>query len=420
MGNNLTAQTKTKLIARYAVIISGMYLIMGSKVFAAALFNHIVQPYVATALAYDSNVLRLPDNFIPGPDTSGNKTVRDSFIKQIKAGLAAKWQISQQQIQADVSVDQNWYSTYNELNYTGYNILGRWNWRIGQKFKGEISYNRRLALSNFRQINRLIPNLENEQHYVANGAYEIIQDWFLHAGFVRDSTHFPALERQQSNLREVSKEFGLRYTNQIENMLDFRVTITDGKYTSRGDLTELAILLDNAYTRTNYDLNGVWNYSVKTRFRGQIGYVSQEFKHLKNRNFSDITASGDILWLATAKSSLLLEAWREIAIADSLTASFSLNQGIRLTPTWTWSETPKIQLELPMSYEQQTSLGLNSDPTTSIQQKADQSIIRLNLNYTPIPNFEMTAFTAYENRHSNNPLHSYQDQMTGLNMKISF
>jgi hypothetical protein len=201
-------------------------------------------------------------------------------------------------------------------------------------------------------------------------------------------------------------------------MLEFRVIMTDGKYTMRDDNS----ILDNAYTRTTYDLNGKWNYSVKTRLRGNIGYLSQEYKHIKSRNFSNIVGRGDILWLATKKTSFFLEVWREISPADALTATFVISNGVSLTPTWKWSETPKIQVELPMSFVQQETLGslAQASPSTQPAAKSNLSDVRLNLTYAPIPNVEMTAFVAYQNRSSNNPLRSYTDEMIGITIKAGF
>jgi hypothetical protein len=461
MGNFLTTQAKTRQIAQHTVIIGGMCLLMNQKVFAAALLDHIVQPYASTSFTYDSNVLRLPKYFTPDmanienslpvfetplvevpvlvvdadgnieQDTveqlgapvlvdytlnpANNKTSKSSFIKQIKAGLAAKWQFSQQEIVGDVSINENTYSTYNELNYFGYNILGQWNWLFTQKLKGEVTYTHSKSLNSFDQINQLIPNIEKVESYIANGGYEIFPDWFLRAGFNRTRTYYPSLDRQQSNLREVSKEFGVRYLNLFENMLEFKTTLTDGRFTSRDALNPQ----DNTYTRINYDLGGAWNYSVKTRIRGVIGYTTQEFTHVKSLNFSAMTGKFDILWQPTYKSSLLLEAWRDAQMLDTVNASFALSQGIRFTPTWTWSETPKIEIDLPISYEKQSSLGFNSDPTTSAVQGI-QRIARVNFNYMPTPNFEFTVFAAYENRSTTSILSTYQDQSVGLTLKASF
>lgn len=414
-----TLAKKRRDAYRYAVII--MCLFASQHTAAMVFLNDTVQPYVATQLTYDNNVLRLPKNFTP--DMSGNRASTSSFIKQLTAGLAIKWQFSQQQLIADVSVNKNWYSTYNDLNYTGHYLMGQWNWQLTPKFKGELTYSNRLAIADFGQINRFIlNNLENQEVYLAGGRYEFIQNWFLRAQFTRDSIRYNASERDFSNLRETSKEFGVRYVrpfgNTLENMLGFRVTITDGLYPTRGETS----IYDNAYTSTTYGIEGRWQYSIKTRLRADIGYVSQEFKHIKELSFTNFVARGDILWEATSKTSFFLEIWREISSADSLTSIFVLTTGVALTPKWTWSESSKIQVELPMSYAQQDSigeLGLSNNPTLPAT-KSNQSDVRLNLNYAPRPNIEMTAFAAYQSRHSSNPLNSYSDEILGFNIKVSF
>ena len=242
--------------------------------------------------------MRLPKGFTP--DLSGNHTNTGSFIKQVAAGLAIKWKFSQQEVIADVSVNQNWYSNFRELNYAGHTFLGQWNWQASPRLKGELSYSNRLAMGNFSQINSLIlDNLENREIYLAGGRYEFIQDWFLRAQFTRSGLRYAALQRQASDLLEVSQEYGIRYMNIRENMLGVRVIMTDGTYTTRSDEYAISSGLDNAYTRMIYDLEGKWYYSVKTRFRGDIGYLSQEYKHIQSRNFANIVGRGDILWEAT-------------------------------------------------------------------------------------------------------------------------
>jgi hypothetical protein len=316
-----------------------------------------------------------------------------------------------------VSINQNWFSTFNQLDYTGYKLLGQWNWQLGQKLKGEISYNNRLALASFQQTNRiLLHNLQNTENYILKGDYEIFPDWFLRTQFTRAVNRYYSELQQQSNVIENTKEFGLMYVSIPDNKLGFHVAMVDGKYPNRSDSSPF----DNAYTRIDYFLEGKWSYSTKTIMSGQIGYTSQQFAHVTSRDFTNIIAKGDILWRVTPKSSLLLEAWRKVGPSSSVLATFQLYQGVRLTPIWKWS--PKLQIELPVSYEQQTSLGTSelTDTITTPPQQAKRSIINLNLNYMPMPNVEMVAFASYEKRDSNNPLRSYQDQTVGLSMKVSF
>lgn len=415
MGNILTTQEKTRLSGRQVVIAAGMYLLISQNILAAALFEHIIQPYVETQLTYDSNLLRLPDNYTP--EMLGNKDTPSSFIKQIKAGVSTIWQISRQQLIFDANINQNWYSTFNELNHTGHQLLGQWNWQAGSRLRGELSYNNRLTLGNFQSLNRLVAdNLQKRERYIATGRYELVPDWFLRVGYTSDDSTFPSTALQENNITEQTKEFGVRYLNRLDNSLGFYLTITDGKYPFRDANSEF----DNAYTRTSYNVEGTWYYSVKTRFKGVIGYTSQDYQNVKSRNFSGVTAQGDILWEITRKSTLLLEAWREISEAGNLSSSFVLNQGVRLTPIWTWTQTPGIQVELPLFYEQRLALGTIGIVNSAAAEQSDTAIIRLNLNYIPTTNIKMTAFAAYEKRNSNFTLNSYQDQSVGLTMKVSF
>ena len=415
MGNILTTQEKIRLSSRQVIIAGGMYLLMSQNILAAALFEHIIQPYVETQLTYDSNLLRLPDNYTP--EMLGNKDTASSFIKQIKVGVSTRWQISRQQLIFDGNINQNWYSTFNELNHTGHQLLGQWNWQAGSRLRGELSYNNLLTLGNFQSLNRLVAdNLQKGERYIATGRYEFVPDWFLRAGYTRNDSTYPSTALQENNITEQTKEFGLRYLNRLDNSLGFYLTITDGKYPFRDANSEF----DNAYTRTSYNVEGTWYYSVKTRFKGVIGYTSQDYQNVKSRNFSGVTARGDILWQATRKSTLLLEAWREISEAGNLSSSFVLNQGVRLTPTWVWTETPLIQVELPVFYEQRLSLGAVGVFNGVAAEESNTSIIRLNLNYIPTMNIRMTAFAAYEKRNSNFMSNSYQDQSVGLTMKVSF
>jgi hypothetical protein len=449
-----STQAKKSAFIVYVFLLGGIYLLMNQKALADAanptetepvepivpiLTNHVIHPYVATELNYDANLFRLPKDFRITPDIIETEDAvlvikdllatkamlkKSSFIEQLKAGITAKWQISQQEFLADLNINQNWFSTFHEMDYTGHSVLGQWNWQFTQRWKGELAYSNNLRLAGFRGINKPVHNLESRESYVAKGGYEIFPDWFIRAGFDRFNVHYPDnQERQLSDLIQNTTEFGIRYSKPypLENILGFFIAITDAKYPNR----DYQNPLDNAYTRTTYMLESMWNYSVKTRFRAKVGYLSQVFKHQSQLNFSNIIAEGDIFWKPSDKSSLYLEVWREIYSADNLIATFSLYQGIRLTPTWTWS--PKLQIELPISYELQNNIGLTKLTDTSITPVADsiaprseQSIVRLNINYIPLPNIEMIAFASYEHRHSNNPVHTYQDELVGLTIKANF
>lgn len=380
---------------------------------ATATPDDTFMPYAGASVRYDDNLLRLSDQRTP--QQAAGKNTKSDFIKQINAGLNIDWDFNRQNLVVKTNINQNWYTNYSELDNLGYDVLGQWNWAIGNKFKGDIGYSNRTSLGSFSQLNQLISNTQTIEKYFVNGAYQVIPDWFVHGGFARRELSFSEPTRQVSNNSEDTGEFGVRYLNNAKNMFGLKVSLTDGTYPKR-NVTEV---LDNAYTRNSYDFNWIWNYSIKTRFDGSLGYTHQNYDNLKTRDFSNMTAHGNIFWLVTGKTALYISGWREIAQAETLTSNFMLRQGARFTPSW--MPTAKLKLSIPVSFELQDFLGdPGLDSNAAVDREDTVSNFGLNVGYKPLENTEASLMIQYEDRISNIQLRTYQDLLTGLNMKVNF
>lgn len=393
----------------------GLFVLMGQATLSVAGQNDTFSPYLASSLKFDSNLLRLSDT-VSVQERTG-KNAKSDFIKEIRGGIDIDWQLSRQQLLLKAELNQTWFDTYDELDYLGHNLLGQWNWELGQNLKGDVGYGNKKSLGSFNQINRLIKNLQTEEKYFADGAYQISSDWFLLGGLSRNDLLFSGGARQVGNLREDSLETGIQYLNPAKNMLGIKVRQTDGLYPNRSFMPDSPV--DNAYFRSDYHLEGAWNYSIKTRLDGRIGYTQQDYDHLNVRNFSAITSRANVYWAFSTKTDVLLSGWREIAQANNLISSFVLSQGVRLIPSW--SVTPKVKLGMMLSYENQDFLGETGiEDAETFTQKDRIALIGLNLHYNPFINTEMSAVIKHEERDSNNPLRTYQSQFGGINIKLAF
>lgn len=396
-------------------LLGGVYLTMSQAAIATATSDDTFKPYVGTSLSYDNNLLRLSDE-VSAQQAAGKNTKAD-FIKQIRAGMDVDWQVSRQHLLLKANVNQNWFETYSDLDYLGYDILSQWNWTIGSKLQGELGYSNKVTLGSFSQLNQLISNSQTVAKYFANGSYQFMPDWYIHGGFSHDDLSYSATSRQVSNRSEDTGEIGIKYINAQKNLLGLKINLTQGSYPKRSFSN--TSILDNGYSRNSYELDWVWNYSVKTRLDGNIGYTHQDYDHLSIRNFDSLTAHGNIFWEATGKTSFLFSGWRDIVQAETLTSSFMLRQGLRLTPSW--SATPKVQLSMPVSYEQQDYLGESGLVVTGATVRQDEvALVGLNVGYKPMQNTEISVFTQYEDRSSNNPFRSYEDISVGMNLQVNF
>jgi exopolysaccharide biosynthesis operon protein EpsL len=421
---NVKSIRRLRCVCR-SVAVGFVFVALSQPVFAVTKLDQTFTPYVGTSHTYDSNLLRASDKST-NPNTG--KTVKDSFIHQIRAGLNVDWRRSRQQFIVNAEVNQNWFTAFDSLDYFGHNVLGQWNWVVGNRLKGELGYRHDESLASFAQLNannqkNVLNNLQTEQRYFANGEYQLLPDIYLKAGFTRNEWDY-GKGRENSNQIQNIGEFSVQYRNLSRTMFGFRAVITDGQYPDRDKKT--TITSDNAFLRTSYNIDGEWKYSDKLRFGGSVGYVQQDYEHITALGFSDAVARFDLNWLPSEKTALIFSAWREVNQAYTQNATFVLSTGVSVKPTWL--PTAKIRVEMPLAYETQDYLG-DVQKKGGPQRSDDVVDIGLNLIYTPWINTELALNVKHESRSSNldgkqpdgsTNYFAYDAQMVGISAKVEF
>lgn len=369
------------------------------------------KPFVGSSLLYDDNLLRMAKN---GNSATGRD--KSDFIKQIRAGIAARWAINKQVLLAKAVVSQHWFSTYTELDYLGRNIEASWNWQLGKYLTGIIGYSNVASRDDFGQQNGLIDNLQTTSQYFTSAEYQFINNWFLQGGFIRRSSSSSSPLLQNNNSIENVGTFSVKYQAPNNTMLGFRTNIIDGSFPDRpytiGDFQ------DNAYMRYDYNIEWAWQHSIKTKLEGHLGYTRQFHEHLTEKNFSEPTAHVKLNWTPTSKTNISLNAWRDIQFSNRQESSFVVSQGLRFMPSWLI--TPKLQLSLPMSYEQQEYLGNPSNIVRTQTEKDDISKLGFALDYNPVKNSKISFLMQLEDRVSTELTRNYQSKSIGLDMQYDF
>ncbi|MCX7095069.1 MAG: outer membrane beta-barrel protein [Methylobacter sp.] len=414
----LFALRKKNNAAKNRYLLSCFLLLAGggaaTKSHAVASPDDTFKPYVSSTLLYDSNFLRQSDNGTPIPGQSD----KSDFIKQAKAGFDMDWIIGRQHVVVKANVNQNWFQNFSTLDYTGWDTQAQWNWHLGNNLDGQIGYNNAQTLSTFGQLNSLIGNLVNSQRAFAEGGYLFHPNGKIKLGWFRTENQFDSAAREASNNIENNAELNLQYLSPTGSIWGLRVLGTDGQYPQR-QITP-GSTLDTAYTRMNYSVTGDWHANGKTRVDGLVGYTQQFYEHYNFRDFDDITAQINLHWQASEKTLLELSGRRLINQSDTLFSSFYLTQGVWFNLNW--KATPKITLDVPMSYqEQQYDLGGSNTGIAGFDQTKDKvSNVGLNLLYYPVQSISIGPVLNYEKRDSNNVLRSYETKSAGVNLQAAF
>lgn len=375
-----------------------------------------IEPIVGATFKYDSNLLRLADNSV--------QKTQSEIIKQIRAGIAARWNFKRQQLLVQAVVQQNWFSTYHELDYLAHDVSVQWNWQVGSQLKGELGYQHKRDLGDFGQQNQLrLDNFSDQADYFARGAYQFAANWAVSGGLLRKEFSFSDVDgrfatgRQVRNRREDGADIGLRYITSNDNMLGFTFGIAKVLFPER-EFTPGAEI-DNQYLRKHYDLDWRWNYSVKTQLAGRVGYLQHTAKNLSQYDFDNMTARLNANWEMSSKTALQVSLWRDVSFSGNTNSSFVLEHGMKFTPTWLAN--PKFSLDLPISYVRQEYAG-NPGVSKLVEgaEKDDIFTVSLNAFYKPFEHTQIGAYVGYEQRDSTALSRTYDSTMAGLDLQIKF
>jgi exopolysaccharide biosynthesis operon protein EpsL len=385
-------------------IAIGMQMMIIGNVHATASPDDMIKPYIAANLLYDTNVLRLPK----GKPFPKGKSSKGDFVKTVNAGVEMDWKLSRQQFIVKADVNHSWFQNFESLDYLGWDVLAEWNWKIGSDLEGTLGYSNSQKLNEYDQINDLISNESNFSVYRANIAYLFHPQGRIAINLFRTEDEFEDGTRRSSNLTENNAELNLEYLSPTGSAIGVRVLATDGDYPNR-QITRTSEL-DNGYLRMNYGMTYRWVWSEKTRIYGRVGYTQQDFDHLASKDFGDVTAQLNVDWAVTEQAAVFFSAWREIRQVDDIDESFSLSQGVKVTPSW--QLTPKIKMYSDLSFEQKDYEESDREDTLWS--------FGYNIAYEPFHNIMFDLMLGYENKGSTEEFKSYESLSTGLNMQVVF
>ena len=381
-----------------------------------------VNVYVGSNLIYDSNFLRISNHV--NPTTIIGKTDTSEFLKVVTAGIDINKRYNDQLFKIKANANQNFFQNFTRLDYTGWDDLAQWDWRMTKRFSGKFGYTNKEMLGSYSQLNSLIDNLRNDANYFADAGYLFHPSGRVKVGFNRYEATFDSVQRQASNKIEDAAFVSLQYLTATKNILGIKFASAQGQYPQRNLIGYYGNNhMDNAYNKYDYSFTWEWMLDRVVKLDGFIGYVQQNYVHYADRNYDGIIGKFAVNWLISSKLGVDMIIDRQLVQMNTIQGTFMLAQGIELTPTWQFS--PKVAVKLPLKYQQQQYLGQGTDQlqligVNNLQQENNTETVGINLMYSPIQNLNVSAIFSYENRDSNVYTRTYLTQSAGLTLDARF
>lgn len=314
---------------------------------SAAVIGKVVQPFASYTYTADDNLLRIRDKTDPLP-LLGTRNLFD-MSHRFTGGLMFEKEISRQRLTANLNWTHTSFDKFNQMDNDLKSLNGNWNWFLGNRLEGTMGASYVQSLSPFL-FQPGVKNIRTEQTEFINAIWHFHPSWNLSGRYTR----YDLSNASPSNIFRFLNRTEDRFEGGIDYLTSGRNTVGVLFRDIIGDFPVLVRAPDGSLTDNSYDQKEAlakinWTVSAKSNLSGTGGWVERNNASFTARNFSGFNARMTYHWQPTDKIGLSITGWRETAAMQNLTASFSLNTGVRVVPSW--DITQKIRLEGDFLYQ---------------------------------------------------------------------
>lgn len=276
--------------------------------------------------AYDDNLLRVADDEQP---FEGRRS--DAF-RTLEGGVAYNKRISRQRIEATAKVSKVNFDHFDQLDYSGRDIVGTWFWEVGNKFEGraETLYIKTLApYTDFGSDER---NLRQQRRTMFDAGWKLHPDYKLRAGAVRDKYTYELIAQRFNNRTEKAYEAELLYKPKSGSSVGVVARRVKGAYPYRRPYNNNVLTDDFTQDELKARIN--WLATGSTTLQALAGYVWRDQPSYGEGTTSGFNGRITAAYTPQGKISYTGEVWREFAPIESPNLSYTLNKGVSLGASW--------------------------------------------------------------------------------------
>ena len=345
---------------RWFAVILYLFLLLMPK-YTVAAPGDTFNATIGTTVSYDSNVFRLSPVINPvavvGMPTRSDQIIISTFSLNLNKVY------SMQRFDITGTLVDNHYNNFDFLNFVGKNYTAAWYWYATPYLHGSLTSSHSEALNNFANLtgfaNSTTKNLRTNDNYHFEGVFEIDRAWHLVGGLDQSVSKNSKITIQSFSNSISSVEGGIRYTRPSGASLTYKVRSGVGVFINRPEPI-VASLFDTRFDEMEHELRLLWPITGKASIDARAGYLSREYAHFPQRDFSGFVGNFNLAWAITGKMRVNASWTRQLS--DYQTAPFAfLNPSFqqfsssfvatdRFTVAPVWQITEKTALRLRYDY----------------------------------------------------------------------
>ena len=377
--------------------------------------------FVGQEVKYDSNYFRLPDGVDPSAAATGvSNPPRSETLFNTYAGLGFDNTYGRQHLLADLSVTYYAHRTYKYLDFTGVTGRAAWNWAIGNRWDGTLSYKREQAPANYSTFTGFRTDSWVYTRAAADANYWWHSNWSAGVGAARVTSGYGNSSVEQ--FRDYDADIAdarITYRPSSGNEVRLLVRRTDGSYSNV--IQSPSGLLAAPFTQYDYLSDAKWVLDGHSRVSGQVGYstVSYTAGAARFRDFAGPTGRLAYDWTPTGKTSFNFLLRRDIGPEpqDALNASFVATSAASVTAEWAASS--KVSFRGLAQWRQREPGGETGAVDSALLNTTQTHTYSVTGNWKPDRRLSLGATVGRETRTGDNPVYPNFDDYT-VSGKVEF
>lgn len=389
------------------------------------------RPFISLGQFYDSNLFRLSD----GANPSGIQ--RDDHYRVLSGGVNVDWKPGRQQLVASATKTFVRYDQNTFLDYQGNDLQATWNWRLGNRFSGNLGATETTGQSSFGDIGVVNNQFTRKSHF-GRADWMFHPRWQIGAGIEEDDSSNSAPSQAVWDYHQTVEDVTLAYLTPKGSRLRAQVRRVNANFPNQQILqagflfgVPVALVADNSYTQTEYNLLGDWSLAGKLTLHGQAGWVNRRYENVLQSNivggyyaaleprpdFSGFNGRVTGEWYVTGKTLLSMSLYQELAAAQDINATSVLRRGASVNGAWLMRE--KWRLNAGVTSENRDFRG--DLAVTGLPHRTDDTwASTLSVNYAPIQAVSIDLGVSTGRRNSNTSVYEYTFHSVFANIRADF
>jgi len=377
------------------------------------------QPFASLSHIFDDNVFDERSDANVADFTGGDDQMYDNiFIGE--AGFLADHQISRQNLFLRASINREVYVNYDELDSTGWDVLGGWDWAFGRRCSGLLSGQAVRAPNSFSERDAGNANLDVDEvdrfDGVLNGSCFVAPDVRVNGGGGSRYTEHGEDSQEDLNRFDAFGTAGVDWITGLGNSIGVVGRLRHSKFTDRQVGAE-----DDEHIQYYVGIPFEYFATRAITLSGDVGWTWRRHENLDNtRDFDDFHGNIAADFRLSGRTSVGVNVFRDVGGTENLTTSAQDDIGAEVDGTWL--VTRRISLRGAATAFHRKFIGADANPADTNASKRQDDIARLTIGVDYQPFRNLTASLEYrgEYRHSNIRDNSYDSNALQTTLRVTF